>query len=122
MIRFARPARKRSGRKQKRLARMRSARPTLQERRVLRDIRVALWKEEMRAMAAQSEDAFPGFSCVRRETFELAVERSLETGRPPLSICELYCRAMERYLTGTSIGDLVQPETLETTSAPHAGT
>ena len=80
MIRFARPARKRSGRKQKRLARMRSARPTLQERRVLRDIRVALWKEVMRAMAAQSEDAFPGFSCVRRETFGLALERSLETG------------------------------------------
>jgi hypothetical protein len=111
MIRFARPARKRSGRKQKRLARIRAARLTLQERRALGDIRVALWKEELHAMAAQSEDAFPGFSCIRRETFELARSRSLETGRPPLSICELYCRAMERYLTGTSIGDLVQPET-----------
>ena len=111
MIRFARPARKRYGRKRKRLAHIRAARLTLQEGRALRDIRVALWQEELRATAAQPEDAFPGFSYIRRETFELARSRSLETGRPPLSICELYCRAMERYLTGTSIGDLVQPET-----------
>jgi hypothetical protein len=108
MKRFARPARKRSGRKQKQLARMRAARLTLQERRVLRDTQLAVWKEELRATATLPEDAL--FEKIRRETFELARARSLETGRPPLSLIELYCRAMERFLTGTFMGDLVQPE------------
>ena len=119
MIRFARPARKRSGRRQKRLARIRAGRLTLHERRALRDEWLVVWKEEARHTAAQAEDDYPGLSYIVRETFGLARERSRETGWPPLSILKLYCQAMERYLTGTYRGDLVQSEAV---GAPPAVT
>lgn len=106
MIKFARPARKRSLRGQRRLALMRARRPTIQQYRRWRDEWKRLWKEEGNLLC-DSERCYPGLARVSRETVALAVAESGQSRRPIVHPVILACRVMERYLTGACAGPLV---------------
>jgi hypothetical protein len=111
MIKFVRPARKRSARRQRRLALMRARWPTIQPERRSRDERTRAWKEE-RDFARNSERCYPGLARVTRETVVLAVEESDRSGRRVVDPIALACRAMERYLTGEYVGPLVRDDAI----------
>ena len=106
MVKFARPARKRSSRRQRRLALMRARRPTNQQYRRWRDEWKRAGKEE-RNLSRESERCYPGLARVSRETIALAVAESGQSGRPIVHPAILACRTMERYLTGAYGGPLV---------------
>jgi len=67
--------------------------------------------KEQRAHNRDYHRLYPGLETTLRETYRLAVKRSHQTGLPVEDPIVLFCRGMERYLTGAYCGDLVQSDT-----------
>jgi hypothetical protein len=106
MLKIAYVARKRSTRKQRRFARMRAERPTIQQRRQLRDDCKRVCKKEL-AVEQDYDRVFPGLAEVFRNTYRQALMESAQTGKSIVDPIALACRAMEWYLTGEYVGPLV---------------